>query len=234
MADCPNVEIRELLPERAGGALSAADLARVDGHLASCERCASELALIQAARRTLRFAPAIDVGRIASGVVTATLAPARPQLVSSARAPVPGRQPARLRWIGWKAAAAIAVAAAGVGSFAVWHSVDDATVRPNVGLVAAARPSGPSSPSVPAVAPTAAAPASPPAAPALVASAAAPPAAGPAELGVGGGLNELSSGDLQALLGDLATPGNVAADASFEEPDVIVPEVGSVNGWESL
>lgn len=226
MPDCPNVEIRELLPERAGGALSAADIARVDVHIASCERCSAELLLIQVARRTLRVAPAIDVGRIASGVVTATVAPSRPQLVPSGTRTVIRRQP-RLRWVGWKAAAAITIAAAGVGSFAVWHSTDDAGVVPNGRTVAVAQSSGASAR---ATAPGAATPA----APVAIVAAASPSVAQPAELGVGGGLSELSPGDLQSLLGDLGSSGSVAADPSFEEPDVIVPEVGDVNGWESL
>lgn len=202
MADCPNVEVRELLPERAGGALSAADIARVDAHLASCELCTAELALINAARRSLRVAPAIDTARISARVIAATAAPSRPQLVTADRGRAARRPASRLRWIGWKAAAAITIAAAGVGSFAVWHSTDDAVV-PNAGPVVERAP-------------------------------AATAASRPAELGVGGGLGELSSGDLQALLGDLGGAGMVPANASFEDPEVIVPAVGDVNGWESL
>jgi len=228
MADCSNVEIRELLPERAGGALSAADLARVDAHLASCGLCTSELALINAARRSLRFTPPIDVARISSGVVAATAVPSRPQLVTSGSRATTTRQAPRLRWVGWKAAAAITIAAAGIGSFAVWQSTDDTTPLPDGGPVAIASVQAQSavSPSGPVVtSPTQ------PSAPVLVASAA--PVAQPAELGVAGGLGDLSSGDLQALLGDLGGSA-VAADASFEEPEAIVPEVGTVNGWESL
>ena len=231
MADCSNVEIRELLPERAGGALSAADLARVDAHLASCGLCTSELALIHAARRSLRFAPTIDVGRIASGVVAATAVPSRPQLVASGGRGGSVRPAPRLRWVGWKAAAAVTIAAAGIGSFAVWQSTDDATRLPDGGTatVAAVGPQP-----APATAPVTSSPAtaSPQAStPVLVASAA--PSAQPAELGVAGGLGDLSSGDLQALLGDLGGPA-IDSDASFEEPAVVVPEVGTVNGWESL
>ena len=199
MADCMNVEIRELLPERAGGALSAADIARIDAHLADCALCAEELALINTARRTLRYAPSIDVGRITSRVVAATAAPSRPQLVrSSGEATI--RPASRLRFIGLRAAAAIAIAAAGIGAFAVWQSTDDRAPLPNGGAVAVA-------------------PAEP---------------AQPAELGVGGELGDLSSGDLQSLLGDLGGSSVAAGEASFDEPEVIVPEVGTVNGWESL
>ena len=222
MADCSNVEIRELLPERAGGALSAADIARVDAHLAGCGLCTAELALINAARRSLRVAPSIDIARISAGVIAATAAPSRPQLVRGAGAPAAIRTTPRLRWIGWKAAAAITIAAAGIGSFAVWRSTDDATVVPNDGTVASAPPAAAGTAPQPVAA----------SAPVLVASAT--PGSEPPELGVGGGLGELSSSDLQALLGDLGGPGAVVADASFEDPEVIVPEVGNVNGWESL
>ena len=223
MADCSNVEIRELLPERAGGALSAADIARVDAHLAACGLCTSELALISAARRSLRVTPSIDIARISAGVVAATAAPSRPQLVTAGRAGAAVRSAPRLRWIGWKAAAAITIAAAGIGSFAVWQSTDDATT-PNGSTVAAAQ--------APLAATAIPSPQGATTAPVLVASTASP--SRPAELGVGGGLGDLSSGDLQALLGDLGGSGIVAADASFEDPEVIVPEVGDVNEWGSL
>ena len=226
MADCSNVEIRELLPERAGGALSAADIARVDAHLASCGLCTAELALINAARRSLRVAPSIDTARISARVIAATAAPSRPQLVTADRQRAGSRPASRLRWIGWKAAAAITIAAAGIGSFAVWQSTDDAAV-PNAAAVAGAQ-----APAATAATGATATPQPATPAPLLVASAA--PASRPAELGVGGGLGELSSGDLQALLGDLGGSGMLPADASFEDPEVIVPEVGDVNGWESL
>jgi hypothetical protein len=133
------------------------------------------------------------------------------------------RPEARLRWIGWKAAAAITIAAAGIGSFAVWQSTDDAAA-PNGGTVAAAQ--------APVAATAVASPQPVATEPVLVASTASP--SRPPELGVGGGLGDLSSGDLQALLGDLGGSGIVAADASFEDPAVIVPEVGDVNEWGSL
>ena len=227
MADCSNVEIRELLPERAGGALSAADIARVDAHLASCGLCTAELALINAARRSLRVAPSIDTARISARVIAATTAPSRPQLVTADRERSGSRPASRLRWIGWKAAAAITIAAAGIGSFAVWQSTDDAAV-PDAGTVAGAHaPAATAATATPQ--PATPQPATP--APLLVAAA---PASRPAELGVGGGLGELSPGDLQALLGDLGGSAMVPADASFEDPEVIVPEVGDVTGWESL
>ena len=231
MADCSNVEIREMLPERVGGALSAADTARVDAHLGTCALCRSELALIQAARRVLRVSPSIDVARIASGVVEATTAPSRPRLVASAvRAESPLVR-TRLRWIGWKAAAAIAVAAAGTGTFATWHSANEPVAAPN-GARVAARP-GQASPPTPAavVTPRNSTTMEPPGVPASALRR--QPVA--AELAIGGPLSDLSDGDLEALLGDLGDRGAVAPDAaSFEEPDVTEPSVGIIAAWEGL
>jgi anti-sigma factor RsiW len=194
MADCSNVEVRELLPEHAGSALSVADVSRVDAHLSMCALCTAELALIRTARRALRVTPAIDLGRISSGVIAATAAPSRPQLVASGERLRPRtHRPAGLRWVGWKAAAAIAIAAAGAGSFAVWSSANESSAPPNGASVATA------------------------------------------ELGVAGGLADVSDGDLQALLGELgdATAGAVA-DPSFEEPEVVVPSVGVAADKESI
>ncbi len=231
MADCSNVEIREMLPERVGGALSAADTARVDAHLASCALCRSELALIQAARRVLRVSPAIDVARIASAVVEATTAPSRPQLVGSAMRAAPSPVWTRLRWVGWKAAAAIAVAAAGAGTFATWHSANEPVSAPNGAEVAARAAQSPPTTSAAVVAHRDTATAVIPAM-----TAAAPRArTAVAELAIGGALSDLSDRDLETLLGDLGDQGAVAPDAaSFEEPDVTEPSVGITAAWEGF
>jgi anti-sigma factor RsiW len=225
MADCSNVEIRELLPERAGSALSAADLARVDAHLASCPTCTAELALIHAARRAVPATPAIDIGRISARVVAATLAPSRPQLVTSERSVVRAGRAPRMRWIGLKAAAAVAIAAAGIGSFAVYHSTDDGGALPDGATVAVASPTVESTtvPTAPTVS----------TGPVTVASAASPDGAN-AEIGVAGGLSDLSANELQALLGDLGNTSSVADDAAFEEPTQVLPDVGDLGGGESL
>jgi len=225
MADCSNVEIRELLPERAGSALSAADLARVDAHLASCATCCAELALIQAARRAVRAAPSIDVARISAGVVAATLTPSRPQLVTTAPSFSRAHRAPRMRWIGVKAAAAVAIAAAGIASFAVWHSTDDGAALPNGAAVASVTPA--SDATTPASTSTTTA------APIVIASAT-PRAAGDAEIAVAGGLGDLSASDLQALLGDLGSTASVADDAAFEDPAPVIPDVGDIGGGESL
>ena len=66
MTDCPNVAMRELLPELLHDALSATDRVAVEAHLASCEDCAAELALLRAAQRTMAGVrvPAFDTAAI--------------------------------------------------------------------------------------------------------------------------------------------------------------------------
>ena len=208
MADCMNVEIRELLPERASGALSAADVARVDAHLAGCGLCVGELALIQSARAVLRREPRIDSARLAASVVARTAGtPSRPVLVAH---PGGNRRVYGARWIGWKAAAAVAIAAAGAGTMLVHSRV--------------ASDSAPSGlPGVAAVAPTTGNGASTPAG--------ASPAAATPGLNVAGGLADLSDADLRSLLDEVGSLG--VAEPTFEEPGAVLPDLPGAEGVES-
>lgn len=65
MNDCPNVEMRELLPDYAHGAESAGG--RVAAHVATCADCAAELDLI---RLVIRAAPRVpvDVQRVTAAI----------------------------------------------------------------------------------------------------------------------------------------------------------------------
>jgi anti-sigma factor RsiW len=63
MNDCPDGEIRDLLPEYVHGALPAAQHATIAAHLAGCEDCRAEIALIESASRALVVAD-IDVDTI--------------------------------------------------------------------------------------------------------------------------------------------------------------------------
>lgn len=65
MSDCPNVEIRELLPDYLGGRLSDVRRSEVSSHLASCQDCAEELALLQLVRQAYEATtPAVNVSAI--------------------------------------------------------------------------------------------------------------------------------------------------------------------------
>jgi anti-sigma factor RsiW len=94
MTDCPNGEVRDLLPDFLHDRL-APDVRRdVEAHVAGCEECRAELALLGAMRSTLRRAPTVDVAAIAAAIP-------------------PYRAPARRSWGGWRAAAAVILVAGG-------------------------------------------------------------------------------------------------------------------------
>ena len=69
MSDCPNVEIREQLPEYLSGTLSAHRRAEVEAHLAGCDDCADELELLRLVREAYaETAPAVNVNAIVSAL----------------------------------------------------------------------------------------------------------------------------------------------------------------------
>lgn len=80
MSDCPNVEIRELLPEYLSGTLSDVRRSEVSSHVASCEDCAEELALLQLIRQAYAAStPAVNVSAI---VAKLPRKPSRPAMRS--------------------------------------------------------------------------------------------------------------------------------------------------------
>lgn len=97
MNDCPNADIRDLLPDLVHGRLDAGVRSTVDRHVAGCSDCAAEVALLRDLRATLRRAPALDLSAIAAAV------PAY-------------RAPAKRSWVGWRTAAAITMVVAGGSS----------------------------------------------------------------------------------------------------------------------
>jgi len=64
MSDCPNVEMREMLPELLHGRLDVAQTARLREHIAVCAECAAELELLERVRRAYSAAPAVDTAAI--------------------------------------------------------------------------------------------------------------------------------------------------------------------------
>lgn len=69
MSDCPNVEIRELLPDYLSGTLSARRREEVWEHVTACDDCAEDLALLQLVREAYAEAtPAVNVGAIVSAL----------------------------------------------------------------------------------------------------------------------------------------------------------------------
>jgi anti-sigma factor RsiW len=69
MSDCPNVEIRELLPEYLSGTLAAPRRVEVEGHVAACQDCHSELVVLRLIREAYAVsAPSVNVGAIVSAL----------------------------------------------------------------------------------------------------------------------------------------------------------------------
>src|SRR6478672_8228524 len=64
MNECADREIQDLLPEMLHRTLMSGDRERVELHLATCESCREELAVLREVKGAAVFAPAIDVGHI--------------------------------------------------------------------------------------------------------------------------------------------------------------------------
>lgn len=104
MTDCPNGDVRDLLPDLLNGRLDAAAREGVEAHLGGCETCRQELDLLRGMRLALRRAPVVDVDAVIASI---------PRY----RAPV--RQLPARTWGGWRVAAAVTLLVAGGGSLIV-------------------------------------------------------------------------------------------------------------------
>jgi anti-sigma factor RsiW len=208
--------MRELLPERVAELLSPRDAERVDGHVAECEMCAFEVQVLRAARATLRGRATIDVTRISGAVAAATRAPA---------SRVPQRQ--QQSWIGWRAAASIALVAVGATSIAVWNGTrggspgNEAVTRSSETTAVTALPGNGTV--AQGVAPASGSALSSENPGSTVASVAPVAASG---LTAAGGLSDLSDAELESLLGSIGS-----LDASgFDEPQEVIPAIGGSEG----
>lgn len=133
MIDCPEGEIRDLLPLLLAERLLPAERSAVEAHLAGCTACAAELSLLAEMRRALDASPPVDVGAIV-------------RALPSPRPRVPGRVRG-----GWRTAAAITLLLAGGASLAVVEQHRRSGAAP-AGMVRASHPS-PSAGSVVATVP---------------------------------------------------------------------------------
>lgn len=103
MNECMARDIQEMLPDLLHTALSADQRERVEQHLAACESCRAELAVLRTVKEAALFAPAIDAARIA-------------RQIPPYRAILPTPAPARSRMTQWLVAATAAVLIIGGGS----------------------------------------------------------------------------------------------------------------------
>lgn len=190
MNDCPNAEIRDLLPDLLHERLDGDRRAAVLAHVAECGDCRAELDLLRALGGVmLRATPRVDVAAIVSRL---------PAPQPAARA----LRPARRRFASWQLAAAVTLLVVGGSSvLTLSHrlpgtgtvigtgetSAVPGAVRQGVAVV-------PRMPVQTPVAPVVAAPAEP----SRPAAAKASP-----ELGVNGQFADLDEADLRTLLADL-------------------------------
>ena len=179
MTDCPNGDVRDVLPDYVNGRLDAHRRGEVDRHVESCAACRDEVQLLRGLRATLRRAPSVDVEAIAAAIP-------------------PYRAPVGRGWAtGWRTAAAIAAIAIGGTSLALLrddapNDRDDRTDR----IAQAPTPNVDSGPSA-ALPSVAAAPGGP-------SGQQAPVPARARELVVAGAvIGDLSDGELSALVDDL-------------------------------
>ena len=110
MNDCPNAELRDMLPDLVHDRLDVADRTLVEAHLASCADCRAEVVLLRELRAAFGRTPSFDVAKIAAAI------PAY-------------RAPVRRAWVGWRTAAAIMLLVAG-GSSVVLMNHSAATPGP--------------------------------------------------------------------------------------------------------
>jgi hypothetical protein len=120
MIECPNVEMRDRLPDLANGSLDAATQALVLAHLAACAGCTIEIEIIRSTRVVLvQATPRVNVDAIVRAL------PHPGSVVSISSAPSVRR---RSSWAtSWRAAAGIALVATGLGGYAL---VKDGGVAP--------------------------------------------------------------------------------------------------------
>lgn len=233
MSECVNAETRDYLPDYVHGQLDAARAAEVRAHISGCGECASEVELLRLVVATAPDAPEIDVARIAAALPTPTRhglllhrggVRTKEQTLAVPVAPVPAGRATGWARPGVRAAAAIAVVAAGGLSLLVGRDV----LRPESQVGQATSVIRGASQNV-AVAP---APIEAPVPRAGVQTPIAAPrevvVAGGSGLSLVGGMQELSDSHLVTLLGDLERMDALPA----AEPESLVPAVGGGVGSE--
>lgn len=118
MIDCPNEEIRDLLPDLANESLESSVRVLVIAHIAECAACAAEIEIIRSTRLLIvNSTPRVNVAAIVSAL------PHPGSLARPGRGviPIQSARSARSRSWGssWRIAAAATFLAAGLGSYAV-------------------------------------------------------------------------------------------------------------------
>lgn len=200
MSDCTNLEMRDLLPDLARGALSGSSLTAIEAHVATCSACRDELALVRKALGVLSATPSVDTARIAAAVARsaavrrdAAAAVAQTRRRRASTFATPGRR------VWFAAASVVAIVGAAVLASSGDRRPESANVTPV--MVQADSPAAP--------VPMGSEPA----------GATTPGPAARVELVLGGGVSDLADADLESLLEALDD-----VDAELDvEPTVVSP-----------
>jgi anti-sigma factor RsiW len=216
MRECENEELQDALPGYAAGRLAGAERTRVEAHVAGCADCAATVEMLRAAHQVMtQDAPHIDVSRIVAALPAPPLAAGRPVLVlspteASDRAVPPaatrphrssGYRPMRTAW---RIAAAVSTIAVGGLSVTVMRDLRAAHGGPVTLPAALATPAADHGSPNPGDTENM--------------------ASADAGLSVGGGLSDLSEGEMEGLLKDLD---GIEASPS-DEPDAAAPALHGV------
>ncbi|HET9425613.1 MAG TPA: zf-HC2 domain-containing protein [Gemmatimonadaceae bacterium] len=123
MIDCPNVEMRDRLPDLANESLDPATRALVVAHVEACAACTAEMEIVRSVRLAMvASTPRVNVANIVLALPSYGMG-AVPGVV-----PITAARSARARsWGTWRVAAAVTLLAGGVGSYAVLRT--DSPVR---------------------------------------------------------------------------------------------------------
>jgi Putative zinc-finger len=216
MRECEKEELQDALPGYAAGRLAGAERARVEEHVAGCADCAATVEMLRVAHQVMtQDAPPIDVSRIVATLPAPPQAVGRPVLVLSTaeagdRAVPPAAQRPRRSsgyrpmWTGWRIAAVVSTIAVGGLSVTVMRDLRAGHGGPVTVAAVVATPVAATS----------------------VAGNGSPHdgdtenmASADAGLSVGGGLSDLSEGEMEGLLKDLD---GIEASPSVE-PDAAAP-----------
>ena len=126
MNNCMDTEIQEMLPDLLHRTLAADTRARVEAHVASCEQCREELAVLRTVKSAAVFAPAINVDQVVRQI------PPYQKIVPAVE------RPATTRVVSWLVAATMAIAVIGGGSLVLARR----DIPSNQTAAAIARPAG--------------------------------------------------------------------------------------------
>ena len=122
MRDCSRDDIKDLLPDYALGHLDAAAASEVATHLATCQSCVAELAVVRAAHAAFK-APTVDIAQIVRALPT-PVTPLAPRIEKRSR-----------RFMSWRVAAMIGTIAVGGVSVAMLNGILGRPPHPHTRVV---------------------------------------------------------------------------------------------------